>query len=113
MSPTKGKLDVDEARARIHEIDATLIGLAMERVEVARAIGKAKLEEGKATVDFGQERKVLDHVRAQAKKHGFPESIAEELATRLIAASVTAQEGDRLASPGTGKGATAVVVGGA
>jgi prephenate dehydrogenase/chorismate mutase len=106
-------LKADASRRRIKQIDEDLMRLAAERVAIAREIGKAKREAGHPTVDFAQERQVLENVRDAAKRHGFPQELAEEIAVRLISAAVGAQESDRMVATAPGKGAKAVVVGGA
>jgi chorismate mutase / prephenate dehydrogenase len=100
-------------RRRLEELDRQLIALAAERVELARAVGEAKLRDGQPTVDYAQERVVLERGRAAARAHGLAEPVAEDLLFGLIRASVTAQEADRVRAAGVGTGKQAVVVGGA
>jgi chorismate mutase/prephenate dehydrogenase len=100
-------------RRRLEHIDRELIALAAERVRVARAVGEAKLRDGLPTVDYSQERVVLDRGRTEARARGLPEPVADELLLGLIRASVTAQEADRVHRAGVGTGKQAVLVGGA
>src|SRR5262245_59720570 len=100
-------------RDRIREVDQLLVTLAAERVELAREVGETKRAQKRPTVDFAQERVVLDRARAAAAGRGLDPAVAEDLVARLIRASVIAQEQDNLRLSGTGAGKTAVVVGGA
>ncbi len=51
---------LDSLRQRIHEIDGELVRLAAERVRMARQIGDIKRQRQQPTVDYAQERRVLD-----------------------------------------------------
>jgi chorismate mutase/prephenate dehydrogenase len=75
-------------------------------------VGEAKIRDGLPTVDYGQERAVLERGRRVADAEGLDPAVAEELLARLIHASVTAQEADRVRHAGVGSGKGAVVVGG-
>jgi chorismate mutase/prephenate dehydrogenase len=104
---------LDALRERIRQLDAELMDRAAERMDLARKVGETKREHGISTVDYAQERVVLDRARAAAKSRGLDQDLAEDLFARLIRASVTAQDKDnqRLAAVGAGK--QAVVIGGA
>jgi len=106
-------VSVSELRARLEAIDAQLMELAAERIRLGRAVGEAKQREGLPTVDYGQERVVLERGRRLADDAGLDRGVAEDLLTRMIRASVTAQEVDRVRLAGVGAGKRAVVVGGA
>jgi len=105
--------DLEELRARIRALDLELIERVAERQELARLVGELKRREGRPTVDFEQERVVLDRIRDAARMRGVDEVVAEELLGALIRASVTAQDEDSLRASALGAGRTAVVVGGA
>ena len=100
-------------RGRIQEVDRELVRLAAERVRIAREIGAAKRAEGLPTVDYAQERRVLERAREGAGETGLDGEVAQELVARLIRAAVTAQEEDSLRSSSQGEGRTAVILGGA
>jgi chorismate mutase/prephenate dehydrogenase len=100
-------------RDRIQQLDRELVGLAAERVKVAREIGRRKREEGLPTVDYAQERRVLDAAQRRALRAGLDTEVAQDLVARLIRASVSAQEEDSLRHSGHGQGRSAVIVGGA
>ncbi len=105
--------NLDGLRERIRQLDLELLGRAAERVELARQLGELKRRQKLSTVDYSQERVVLDRARAFAKERGLDPAVAEDLLAGLIRASVTAQDEDRLRHTAVGAGKTAVVVGGA
>ncbi|MGH7725635.1 MAG: prephenate dehydrogenase/arogenate dehydrogenase family protein [Candidatus Eiseniibacteriota bacterium] len=104
---------LDVLRERIRQLDQELLTRAAQRVELARQLGELKRRQKLATVDYAQERIVLDRARAIAEESGLSPDVAEELFDRLIRASVTAQDEDNLRVAGTGLGKSAIVVGGA
>jgi chorismate mutase / prephenate dehydrogenase len=104
---------LEAVRDRMREIDRELVSLAAERVKLARRVGEIKRAEKKPTVDYAQERVVLERARAAAVEEKLEPSVAEEIVARLIRAAVTVQEEDSLRVARTGAGQTAVVVGGA
>ena len=104
---------IDEARTRIAEIDRELIARAAERVSLGRRIGELKRGLDLPTVDYAQERAVLDRARAVALEHGLDSEIAVDLCAVLIRAAVSAQDEDRVRTSATGAGQRAVVLGGA
>ncbi len=105
--------DLDVLRARIRALDLELIERVGERQELARRVGELKRLQGLPTVDFEQERVVLDRVREAARLRGLDESVAQDLFVALIRASVTVQDEDNLRATALGAGLRAVVVGGA
>jgi chorismate mutase/prephenate dehydrogenase len=108
-----GKEDLDALRERIGALDAELIERAALRVALARKVGALKRAEHRATVDYAQERIVLDRARALAAAHGLDPRAAEDLVADLIRAAVSAQDEDSLRHGAAGAGQHAVVVGGA
>ncbi len=105
--------NLDGVRRRIREIDEELLGLAAERQRLAREVGEIKRRLHLATVDYAQERAVLERARASAERAGLDPAVAVDLIARLIRASVTAQDEESLRFAGTGAGKRAVVMGGA
>lgn len=105
--------NLDDLRERISRIDQELVAMAAQRVALARRAGELKRCRGIPTVDYAQERIVVERARRASRELGLGPEVAEELMAGLIRASVTAQDDDnlRLAAVGTGK--TAVVLGGA
>ncbi len=104
---------LDALRERIRELDLQLLDRVAERVALGRQVGEIKRREKLATVDYAQERVVLERARALAIERGLDPRVAEELFIGLIRASVTAQDEDSLRHAATGAGRSAVVVGGA
>lgn len=106
-------VDVDAARREIRELDEAIIAAAGRRVTVARELAAHKAAAGQPTVDFAQERAVLERARRAGTEAGLDDGVAEDLVTRCITAAVTAQEAERLRLAAGGSGRRAVVVGGA
>ncbi len=105
--------DLDALREQIRKLDEEIVARAAERVELARRVGEIKRAQALPTVDFGQERLVLERARAAALERGLAPEIAEDMLAQLIRASVIAQDMDRLRHAAVGAGRKAVVVGGA
>ncbi len=105
-------MDTDALRARIRELDRTLVSLAAERVALARQLGEAKRRAEQPIVDYAQERVVLERAREAASAAGLAPSVAEAILVTLIRAAVGAQDQDSWRHAAVGQGKTAVVVGG-
>ena len=104
--------DLDNLRERIRQLDRELLARAAERVELARQAGAIKRQRKLPTVDYAQERIVLERAREGAREHGLDPAVAEDLFAGLIRASVSAQDEDSLRGAAVGAGQSAVVVGG-
>jgi chorismate mutase/prephenate dehydrogenase len=104
--------DFDSLRNRIRQLDLELVERVAERVQLARQVGELKRRQNLSTVDFPQERVVLERARTIAKERGLDPRVAEDLFAGLIRASVTAQDDDRLRLAAMGAGKSAVIVGG-
>ncbi len=105
--------NLEELRDRIRQIDHELVAGAAERVRLVRQVGEIKRRLKLSTVDYAQERIVLERARADAETLGLHPGIAEDLLVGLIRASVGAQDEDRMRVTAVGAGKRAVVVGGA
>ncbi|NQW04095.1 MAG: bifunctional chorismate mutase/prephenate dehydrogenase [Acidobacteria bacterium] len=105
-------IETDALRARIRELDRTLVALAAERVAVARQVGDAKRVADQPIVDYAQERVVLDRARDTATAVGLDPRVAEAILVTLIRAAVGAQDQDSWRHAAVGQGKTAVIVGG-
>ena len=105
--------NLDTLRERIRQLDLELVARAAERVELARQVGQLKRRQKLSTVDYAQERAVLERGRAVAEERGLDPGVAEDLLAGLIRASVTVQDKDSLRLAAAGVGKSAVVVGGA
>jgi chorismate mutase/prephenate dehydrogenase len=100
-------------RDELDQVDGELIGLAARRQQIVAEIGRIKQGAGRQLRDFRREREVLDRVRERASKTGLDPQVAEDLLKRLIDASLTRQEQDRVRAAGRGEGRQALVIGGA
>ena len=105
--------NLDDLRERIRLLDLDIVARAAERIELARQVGKAKRRQKLATIEYGQERVVLERARVAAEAHGLDPALAEDLFATLIRASVTVQDEDSLRLAAVGVGRNAVIVGGA
>lgn len=104
--------NLDALRERIRQLDVELLSRAAKRVELARQLGEIKRRQQLSTVDYAQERVVLDRARSLATECGLDPGVAEDLLAALIRASVTAQDEDRMRRAAVGAGKIAVVAGG-
>ena len=104
---------IEALRQRLDAIDASLVTLAAERQRVVSEIGRSKQRQGRQLRDFKREREVLDHVRARATELALDPDLAEDLLKRLIDASLTRQEQERVQLGAHGTGRRALVIGGA
>jgi chorismate mutase/prephenate dehydrogenase len=104
---------LDALRDRIRQLDLELLARAAERVRLGRRLGEIKRAQSLPTVDYAQEKAVLDRARAVAAEQGLDPGVAADLFAGLIRASVTAQEEESLRTAAVGAGRSAVVVGGA
>jgi chorismate mutase/prephenate dehydrogenase len=100
-------------RERVRALDADLVARIAERIALGRQIGALKHRQGLGAADYVQEAIVLERARDAAAASAVDPALAEEILARLIRASLTAQEEDRLKLTGLGEGRTAVVAGGA
>ena len=99
-------------RDRLDSVDAELIELATRRQQLVSDIGRLKKNHGRQLRDFTREREVLDGVRRAAESKGLDPELAEDLFQRLIKASLTRQEQERLRLTRHGQGRRALVIGG-
>lgn len=106
-------MKLDDARQRIEELDQAILERVAERIVLARKVAEIKRGLDLPTVDYRQERRVLDRGRRIADQSELDPNLAEDLLSTLMAASVTEQEAERLRFAATGKGKTAIVAGGA
>jgi chorismate mutase/prephenate dehydrogenase len=104
---------LDTLRERIRELDLEILARAAERVRLARRIGEIKRGQDLPTVDYEQEKVVLERARASATEQGLDPGVAVDLFAGLIRASLTVQEEESVRTAAVGAGKSAVVVGGA
>lgn len=101
-----------ELRAELTGIDRQILQLAARRRELAEQIGRQKRSVGRPTRDFAREYEVFQGARRQAAELGLSPDLADRLLTALIDSSLTVQEQDRLRLSGSGRGQSALVIGG-
>jgi chorismate mutase/prephenate dehydrogenase len=104
--------DLQALRADLDRVDAELVAKAAERQRIVAAIGRLKQRQGRQLRDFAREREVLERAAANARAQGLDPELAQSLLIRLIEASLTAQEQDRLVTDAGGAGRRALVIGG-
>ncbi len=105
--------DIEQMRAELDAVDAALVDLLARRSELVTRIGRDKARRGLATRDFERERAVLDRVGELAAARGVDVALARDVMLRLIDASLTTQEHDRMRRAAGGAGRRALVIGGA
>ena len=113
MTQRDNSSDLNDLRERLDRIDRELVERAAERQRIVSEIGRIKQSGGRQLRDFRREREVLDGVRGHAHALGLDPDVAERLLTTLIEASLTRQEGERVALAARGAGRRALVIGGA
>jgi len=104
---------LEALRNELDGVDVDLIDLAARRQQIVAEIGRIKQGAGRQLRDFRREREVIDRVRTRAGQTGLNPDVAEDLLKRLIDASLTRQEQDRVRAAGRGEGRSALVIGGA
>jgi len=100
-------------RDELDSVDENLIDLATRRQQLVSDIGQLKKRHGRQLRDFKREREVIARVRRAAESKGLDPGLAEDLFQRLIEASLTRQEQERLRLSRHGHGRRALVIGGA
>jgi chorismate mutase/prephenate dehydrogenase len=103
---------LEALRTELSDLDRQLLDIVARRTEISLQIGRVKRELGRGTRDFAREKVVLQRARTQAAAIGLDPALAEQLLLRLIEASLSVQEQDRISETGTGDGQTALVIGG-
>ncbi len=102
---------LEALRRRIRNLDAALLGLIAERMELAREIGQEKLAAGIPLRDFEVEKRVLARADAAAADLGLAPELARAVMRSLVDEACRVQEHDRHAAY-SGAAETILVVGG-
>ena len=110
---TDDRLNLDELRAALAEVDGEIVRLAGRRLGLARQVGLVKDRGSRELRDFAQEKLVLERAREAARGEGIPGDLAADLMTLLIGSSLATQERQRVRSRRQGAGRRALVIGGA
>ncbi|MEL7538420.1 MAG: prephenate dehydrogenase/arogenate dehydrogenase family protein [Pseudomonadota bacterium] len=105
--------ELQQLRAALDAVDVELLDAIARRQKLVAEIGDIKRRAGRATRDFAREKEVIDAARARAVAAGVDADLAEDLMTRLIRASLTAQEAARVAAERHADGRRVLVIGGA
>lgn len=100
-------------RNELDQLDGELVAAMARRQAIVAEIGRRKQAVGRQLRDYARERQVLDGVRARADRVGLDPALAEDVLKRLIEASLSTQERDRIRQSNQGGGRRALVVGGA
>lgn len=78
---------LNELRASIDQIDASIISLIGERTTIARAIGQLKAEAGKPITDPPREAALVAKAAKLAREAGLPEEEIRALYWQLVSLS--------------------------
>lgn len=101
--------DLAALRARIEQVDASLVALIAERQQLARRVGTHKRACGLPVIDPAREAAVITRAGMLARDAGLPEDHMRALFRQLVALSRRAQSSnDPAAAPrcsGTAPGA--------
>lgn len=103
---------LDRLRRRIRNLDAAMLGLMAERMELAREVGQEKRGAGIPLRDFEVEKRVLERAAASAEALGLAPELARGVMRQLVEEACRVQEIDHF-STYSGEAETILVVGGA
>ncbi|MBI4250229.1 chorismate mutase [Candidatus Uhrbacteria bacterium] len=81
-------------RSQIEKIDASLLGLLQKRMEVSRAIGKLKKQEGAMIQDRKREQEIMKDVISYANMRGLTVDFVQSLWRRILQESRRVQRND-------------------
>lgn len=103
---------LDRLRRRIRNLDAAMLGLMAERMELAREVGREKVASGIPLRDFEVEKRVLERAAASADTLGLAPELARGVMRQLVEEACRVQEIDHFSSY-SGEAESILVVGGA
>ena len=103
---------LDRLRRRIRNLDAALLGLMAERMELAREVGQEKRAAGIPLRDYEVEKHVLDRAAGSAEALGLAPELARGVMRHLVEEACRVQEVDHF-STYSGESESILVVGGA
>jgi chorismate mutase/prephenate dehydrogenase len=106
--------ELEPWRQGIRDIDAKILELLAERMQLAQKIGSYKQKHNLPVKDFRVEKQIIEKSRDQATQLGLYPSLAEDLMTTIIKYSVLRQDElkRRSVTMPAGLGQEAVIVGG-
>jgi len=105
MATSTNPTTVQEARARIDEINERVVELLAERQDIVDDLCAFKADAGRTVRDPEREAELLAHVRAVADEAGLPPDLAETLFEEILAHSVQRQRRQRADGPGASEAA--------
>ncbi len=107
--------ELEPWRQGIRDIDAKILELLAERMQLAQKIGSYKQKNNLPVKDFRVEKQIIEKSRDQAAQLGLYPSLAEDLMTTIIKYSVLRQDElkrESVTIP-AGLGQEALIIGGA
>lgn len=105
--------DIESLRQEIDHIDRNILELIKKRTDTASQIGLLKMSTTLPLRNFDREKICIENARAIAAELGLSTQLAEDIQLKLIQASLTSQEQDRVRFAKAGNAKRAVVIGGA
>jgi chorismate mutase len=90
---------LQDARARIDEINERVVELLAERQAVVDKLCEVKADTGHTVRDPERETELLAHVRSVAEEEGLPPDLAETLFEAILKHSVQRQRRKRADGP--------------
>jgi chorismate mutase/prephenate dehydrogenase len=103
---------LEQLRRRIRNLDAALLSMIAERMELAREVGRAKRDAGIPLRDFEVEKRVLERASGSASELGLAPELARTVMRQLIDEACRVQEVEHF-SAYSGEAESILVVGGA
>jgi len=84
--------ELTELREKIRGLDEKILRLVAERLDVARRIGQAKIDQNLPVKDYKVEKAVIERARAIAASIGLDPDFSEEIQQSLIKFACNVQE---------------------
>jgi chorismate mutase/prephenate dehydrogenase len=112
MGESERQDHLERLRRRIRNLDAALLSLVAERMELAREVGRAKRDLRIPLRDFEVEKRVLERAAGSAGDLGLAPELARAVMRHLIEEACRLQEIEHF-SAYSGEAETILVVGGA
>jgi chorismate mutase / prephenate dehydrogenase len=106
-------MTLDELRAQLDQLDQRVVELIADRQAIIGKIAQTKKSAGFPLRDYSRERQVLEGARANARRAGVSEEVAESVVRTLIRYSLTQQEQASVVAHRSGSGRRVLIIGGA
>jgi chorismate mutase/prephenate dehydratase len=91
--------ELDRLRGRLDDIDASLVDLIAQRLDVVERIGAAKTENSTPVRDPERERAVVERAASAAERRGVPADLVRRIFREIIGYSVARQVAELLGQP--------------